>query len=181
MVSLPPEAMASRALTARFMMTCSICPASARTDQRFGPGTMTRSMSSPIMRVSILMFSVATSFRLTILGASICLRLKASSWRVKRRGAFGGAGDLLGRTAQMGLGPEAFEEKFRVAGNHHQQVVEVVRDAAGETAHGFHLLGLAKLLLEGAAFGDVLGKQFEDDAFRPRRWSPSGRRCEPRW
>ena len=54
MVSLPPEGMASRALTARFMMTCSICPASARTGQRLGLGTMTRSMSSPIMRVSIL-------------------------------------------------------------------------------------------------------------------------------
>src|SRR5712691_9221468 len=36
-------------------------------------------------------------------------------------------------------------------------------DSAGEPAYGFHLLGLAELLLEGAAFGDVLGKQLEED------------------
>ncbi len=83
MVSLPPEGMASRAFTARFMMTCSICPASARTDQRLFPGVMTRSISSPIMRVSILRFSVAMSLRLTIRGASICFRLNANNWRVK--------------------------------------------------------------------------------------------------
>ncbi len=83
MVSLPPVGIASRALIARFMMTCSICPESARTGQRFLPGIVTRSMSSPIMRLSILKFSVAMSLRLTMRGASICLRLKASSWRVR--------------------------------------------------------------------------------------------------
>ena len=36
-------------------------------------------------------------------------------------------------------------------------------DAAGQAAHGFHLLGLAELLFQGAALGDVLGKQFEED------------------
>ena len=36
-------------------------------------------------------------------------------------------------------------------------------DAAGQAADGFHLLGLAKLLLQSAAFGDVLGEEFEED------------------
>ena len=36
-------------------------------------------------------------------------------------------------------------------------------DAAGQPAHGFHLLGLAQLLFQGAALGDVLGEQFEED------------------
>src|SRR6266851_7233978 len=35
--------------------------------------------------------------------------------------------------------------------------------AAGQPAYGFHFLGLAELLLEGAAFGYVLGKQLEED------------------
>jgi hypothetical protein len=38
-----------------------------------------------------------------------------------------------------------------------------VRDAAGQPAHGFHLLGLAQLLFQGAALGDVLGEQLEED------------------
>ena len=36
-------------------------------------------------------------------------------------------------------------------------------DAAGQPPDGFHLLGLAELLLQGAAFGDVLGEEFEED------------------
>ena len=38
-----------------------------------------------------------------------------------------------------------------------------MRDAAGKAADGFHFLRLPKLLLEGAAFGDVFGEQFEYD------------------
>ena len=83
----------------------------------------------------------------------------------QRRGALGGAGDLLRRAAQMRFGAEAFEKKFRVAGDDHQQIVEVVRDAAGEAADGFHLLRLAQLLLERAALGDVFGEEFEDNPF----------------
>ncbi len=78
----------------------------------------------------------------------------------KRGGAFGGAGDFLSGTAKFGVGRHALEQEFRVAGDHHQQVIEVVRDASGETADGFHFLRLAELLLEGAALGDVLGEDF---------------------
>ena len=63
-------------------MTCSICPGSAFTAPSSGPGIITRSMSSPISRVSIFRFSVTTAFRSRTFGASICFRLKASSWRV---------------------------------------------------------------------------------------------------
>jgi len=70
---LSPEGMASRAFTARFMMTCSICPPSARTGPEIRTGNHHQVDVSPIMPVSILMFSVAMSFRLTILGpASAC-------------------------------------------------------------------------------------------------------------
>ena len=45
--------------------------------------------------------------------------------------------------------------QLAVAEDHREQVVEVVRDAAGETAHRLHLLGLAELLLEADARRDV--------------------------
>ena len=38
-------------------------------------------------------------------------------------------------------------EQLQVAGDHLQQVVEVVGDAAGQLAHRLHLLGLAQRLL----------------------------------
>ena len=157
--------MASRALTARFIMTWSICPASARTAQRFGLATITRSMSSPIMRVSIFRFSVATSFRLTMRGASICLRLKARSWRVSDEARSAALAISCAGPRRCGSAPEAFEQELRVAGDHHQQVVEVMRNAAGQAAHRFHLLRLAQLLLERAPFGNVLGEQLEHHAF----------------
>src|ERR1019366_4821705 len=48
-----------------------------------------------------------------------------------------------------------------IAGDHHQQVVEVVRNAAGETADRFHLLRLTELELQGAGLSNVFHKNFE--------------------
>ena len=48
------------------------------------------------------------------------------------------------------------EREQRVAGDHGQQVVEVVRDAAGELADRVELLRLAQLLLQPVRRGDVL-------------------------
>ena len=96
------------------------------------------------------------------MGASICLRLKASSWRVSA-GARSAAWRSPGRAAQVRVGADAFEQEFGVSRDDREQVVEVMRDAAGEASDGFHLLRLAELLLQGAAFGDVLGEQFEED------------------
>jgi hypothetical protein len=43
-----------------------------------------------------------------------------------------------------------------VAEDHAQQIVEVMGDAAGQRAEGFHLLRLAQLRFEVAALGDIL-------------------------
>ena len=137
---------------------------------------MTRSMSSPISRVSIFTFSVTTLFRSTILGASICLRLKASSWRVREVARCGGIGDLLRVSAHGGLVADTSQQELGVSRDHHEQVVEVVGDAAGEPADGFHLLGLAKLLLQGAAFGDVFGEEFEENGVASSRKARPERR-----
>src|SRR6202047_2097791 len=42
-------------------------------------------------------------------------------------------------------------DEFEVAGDHRKQVIEVVRDAAGELADGLHLLALVELILDQAA------------------------------
>src|SRR5205823_9201639 len=47
------------------------------------------------------------------------------------------------------------QQQLRVAEDGRQQVVEVMRNAAGELAHGLHLLRLAELLLEVALIADV--------------------------
>ena len=123
---------------------------------------MTSSMSSPISRVSILKFSVTTAFRSRTLGVSICLRLKASNWRVSAVARFGGVGDFLCGATYGRIGADALQQELAVAGDDHQQIIEVVRNAAGEAADSFHFLGLTELLLERAMFGHILGKQFEE-------------------
>ena len=70
-------------------------------------------------------------------------------------------GNLLGGGEQRGFRAQAFEKKFGIAGDHHEEIIEIVGDAAGETSDGFHLLRLLKLLFEGAPFGHVFGKKLE--------------------
>ena len=54
-------------------------------------------------------------------------------------------------------GLEILQHQLAVPQNDGQQVVEVVRHAAGQLSDGFHLLRLLILRLEGPAFGDVHG------------------------
>ncbi len=46
------------------------------------------------------------------------------------------------------MGGKAVLQHFRVALYDHEEIVEVMGNAAGKPAHGFHLLSLAKLLLK---------------------------------
>ena len=81
-VSFPPSGIASRAFTARFMITCSIWPGSALTGLTWGPGKKENSMCSPIRRGSIFPMSEMTTFRSSKRGCKTCMRLNASNWRV---------------------------------------------------------------------------------------------------
>ncbi len=59
----------------------------------------------------------------------------------------------------------------RAADNRGQQIIEVVRDAAGQLAHRFHLLRLPQCVLTLAVVGDVTADRIEAIAFgdgRPR-------------
>ena len=82
MVSVPPSGMASRALTARFISTCSSWPRSALTCHRSASAWALQRMCSPSTRPIIRSKSRTTSPRSRILRSSICRRLNASSWRL---------------------------------------------------------------------------------------------------
>ena len=56
--------------------------------------------------------------------------------------------DELDVAPERALGRELQEQELAPAGDHGQEIVEVVRDAAGEPPHRFHLLGLAELSLQ---------------------------------
>jgi len=83
----------------------------------------------------------------------------------QRSGALRGVGDFLRRPPQPGIGPDTFEQKLGIAGDHHQQVVEVVGDATGEAADRLHFLRLAELQLQYAGFGNVFHEKFEAASF----------------
>ena len=106
-------------------------------------------------RRSIVLTSVTTPFRSTTRGCSTCFRLNASSWRtsvaarcaarlISRRSSRRGSSRLDLPHQQLGVADDGGEE-----------VVEVVRDAAGELADRLHLLRLTQLLLEALPLGHV--------------------------
>ena len=78
-LSLPPDGMASRAFTARLTRTCPICPASAITRERSGARSVTRSMSSPSVRLRSSSISVTTALMSTSFGSAASRRANASS------------------------------------------------------------------------------------------------------
>jgi hypothetical protein len=86
--------------------------------------------------------------------------------------AHGGEIDFVGHAQQRSLRGEFYLEQFAVAENSDQQVIEIVGHAAGETAYCFHFLGLAELVLEGAAFGDIADDG--DDAGLARQFDGVG-------
>jgi len=64
---------------------------------------------------------------------------------------------------------ELVAEEFRVADDDGQEIVEIVRDAAGELADHLHLLRLHKLFFSFLAFGKVVDDPDEDGfAILPR-------------
>ena len=159
MVSLPPLGMASRALTARFMMTCSRRPGiGLHRIAATAAGMVTSSMSSPIRRRSIFSICMTRSLTWTVRGSSGCRRLKASNWWVSAppRSAERRISSSAVRWARLQIA--AGEQHVAVAGDDGEQVVEIVGHAAGQPAHRLHLLRLAELLLQAGALAPHLGR-----------------------
>ena len=78
-------------------------------------------------------------------GINGCLRANASRLRVRSASAFGGGHDALGDVVQFLVRHQLLGEVFRIAENDGQQIVEIMRDAAGELTHRLHFLGLGEL------------------------------------
>ena len=72
--------------------------------------------------------------------------------------------DLAGFAARRIVGPELHQQQVGRAHDAHQNVVEVVRDAAGEPADRLELLRLPQLLFERAPLGDVADEAGDDRA-----------------
>src|SRR4029077_5896084 len=58
---------------------------------------------------------------------------------------------------------QSFAQELEAADDRHQEIVEVVRRAAGELAHGLHLLRFAQTALGRLLFGDVARDLGESD------------------
>ena len=74
----------------------------------------------------------------------------------QRGGAIRGVQDLVDLRGHRRILLDAVRHQLGVAANRRQQVVEVVRDAAGEPADRLHLLRLAQLIFELHAIADVV-------------------------
>ena len=153
-VSVRRRGIASRALTARLTSTCSSWPGSAltrpssaradrrraRCPRRSGAAACCRMSRDDVVEVE------------RPAAAATCWRLNASSCRVSAARALGRV--RISSTslahADRRVGRAASSSELAVAEDDRQQVVEVVRDAAGELADRLHLLRLAQLLLERA-------------------------------
>ena len=78
--------------------------------------------------------------------------------------ALAGGRDHVGGLLQVGAGLEGQTQRLGVADHDRQQIVEVVREAAGELADRLHLLRLRQLLFGPLAAGEVVDHADEDGA-----------------
>ena len=126
------------------------------TSARSGRSATTTFTSSPIRRPSIACIPATTTFRsrqrrLDDLLAAECQQL-AREPRATRARLLNFCDVGVTRIVRAEIGQQQLAE----AQDDRQQVVEVVRHAAGQASDGFHLLQLLVLRLQRAAFGDVL-------------------------
>ena len=83
--------------------------------------------------------------------------------------AFGGFVDQLRDRGELGLVGDGVCQNADGAGDDGQDVVEVVRDAAGQLADRVHLLRLPQLGFGGLLFGQVAAdEEVAADRLRPR-------------
>src|SRR5579883_1012955 len=154
MVSLPPLGMASRALAARFMTSCSTCTGSSFTLPRSGSIWMASSTSSPTTRASIFDTSRSTLFRSST--CSFCLFSPKGQQLAGQVGcAAGRAQDLQHIAMQTVSGADCVLHQFGIAADHHEQVIEIVRNAARQQADCVHFLRLEKGGLQPPPLADV--------------------------
>ena len=104
--------------------------------------------------------------------AQILLTRERQQTLGQRRAALGALHGAVDQPMQPRIVRHALAQQIEIAHHGHQQIVEVMRDAAGELADGLHLLRLAQLLLRLLAGGDFLhqiGRALFDALLEGRR------------
>ena len=93
----------------------------------------------------------------------LCRRAKVSSWLVSAAPRLE-AVSIAAKPAAVWVVPDPLAQRVKAAGDHHQEIVEIVGDAAGQLPERIELLRLGQLLLHLlelelglAAFGDIAG------------------------
>ena len=158
MVRTPPSGIASTALTTRLSTTCSICPGSALTLARSGASSSTSVTSSPDEALDHVAQAGGDGAEIDDLGLEDLPAADRQQAPRERGRAIAGQADLGDVAAGRIVLGHPGQHQIGHAVDHRQQVVEVVRDAAGEAADDLHLLRLLQLLLELALLGDVGGR-----------------------
>lgn len=90
----------------------------------------------------------------------------------QRRATLGALQGAVDQAMQARIVGKPFTQQVEIAHHRHQQIVEIMRNAAGELADGLHLLRLAQLLLGLFARSDFLhqiGGTLLDPLFERRR------------
>ena len=95
-------------------------------------------------------------FKSTGYRTQILLARKRQQPLGQRSAALGALQGAIDQTMQLGIVRHALAQQIEIAHHGHQQVVEVVRDAAGELADRLHLLRLPQLFLRLFAGGNFL-------------------------
>jgi len=101
----------------------------------------------------------------------------AESWKFERllagerqemlgevRATRGGLVDHPRDRRELRLAPDGVGQDFDRSGDDGEDIVEIVRDAAGELADGLHLLGLPDAVLGGDLVGEVAHEAVEHEA-----------------
>ena len=126
----PRAGIASRAFTARFMSTWSICAGSTRTRPRAGSSRVTTSTSSPRSGRSMRAVSRDERVQVHDLRLHHLLAAEGEELAHEARGPLGGPHDVLHLPQARVVRLEAPAQQLAVAHDDHEQVVEVVGDAA---------------------------------------------------
>ena len=149
-VSMPPDGIASRALTTRFMTTCSNCPLSIRASGDRIESCVQANRAAEQGRESGHNPPITATTSIGPAGAG-CLRLKASSWRGQVGCAAAGIADVCGQfvdlAARSGIGQDQLGETI----DDSQEVIEVVGNAPRQPPNGFELLRLPVFVLPTAS------------------------------
>ena len=156
--------MASRALSARLRIAVESCVGSIIAVQSRLRRSNSISICSPSVGRNSFAVSMTSALMSVSRGSSGCLRANASRCRVRSAPRSAASSIILAIAASYGTVFDGGDQNLDRSGDDGQDVVEVVRDAAGELADRFHLLGMPDALLGGDLVGEVAEEAVEQDA-----------------